>query len=51
MGTFQADPPENPELMAALHSENAQIQADGLAMQQAAQAGAQLCDNYLIHRR
>ena len=36
MGTFQADPPENHEFLAALQAENAQLQADGLAMQQQA---------------
>ncbi len=43
MDTFQADPPDNLELLAALQAESAQTHADGLAMQQqAAQAGVPL---------
>ena len=42
MDTFQADPPENQEFQVALQAENAQLQADGVAMQQqAVQAGLQ----------
>ncbi len=34
MGTVQADPPENQELLVALQAESARLQADGLAIQQ-----------------
>ena len=34
MDTFQADPPENQEFQVALQAETAQLQADGLVMQQ-----------------
>ena len=43
MDTFQADPPNNREFHVALQAEKAQLQADGLAMQQqVVQAGVQL---------
>ena len=49
MGTFQADPPENQELLAALQADNAQLQVDGLAMQQqVALAGVQLAPSILF---
>jgi len=42
MDTFRADPPENQEFQVALQAENAQLQADGLVMQQqVVQAGLQ----------
>ena len=43
MATFQADPPENQEFQLALQAGNAQLQADGFAMQQqVVMAGVQL---------
>lgn len=36
MDSFQSDPPENQEFLVALQAENAQLQADGLAVQQQA---------------
>ena len=49
MDTFQADPPENQEFLVALPADNAQLQDDGLAMQQqAALAGVQLAPIILL---
>ena len=49
MDTFQADPPDNPEFLAALQADKAQLQADGLAMQQqVALAGVQLVPTILF---
>ena len=36
MDTFQADPPDNQEFQVAFAGRNAQLQADGLAIQQQA---------------
>jgi hypothetical protein len=48
MDTFQADPPENNEFQVALQADNAQLRADGLAMQQqVVQAGLQLVQTVL----
>ena len=49
MDTFQADPPDNQEFQLALQADNAQLQADGLAMQQqVVQAGVQLVPTILF---
>ena len=46
---FQANPPENQEFQVALQAENAQLQADGLAMQQqVVQARVQLVPSVLF---
>ena len=49
MDTFQQDPTENADVLAALNAENAQLQADGIAaQQQAALIGAMLAPIVLV---